>query len=82
MEAAGLATVAVYIEAFAHYAEAMRLPRTLVVPHPMGRPIGAPGDAVRHREVVEAALRMVDTADRVGTIERLGGSYWPLRLAP
>ena len=76
-ETAGLATVAIYVEAFAHYAEAMQLPRTLVTPHPMGRPIGPPGDAVRQREVLEAALRLVDTATEPGTIERIGGSYRP-----
>lgn len=72
-----MATVAIYVEAFAHYAEAMRLPRTLVTPHPMGRPIGPPGDRVRQREVLEAALRLVDTATESGTIERVGGSYRP-----
>jgi len=77
LEAAGLATVAVYVEAFSHYAEAMHLPRTLVTPHPMGRPLGPPGDAARQREVLEAALRLVDTADRAGAIERIGGAYRP-----
>jgi len=72
-----MATVAVYIEAFSHYAEAMRLPRTLVTPHPMGRPLGPPGDAARQREVLEAALRLVDTADAPGRIERIGGVYRP-----
>jgi len=72
-----MATVAVYIEAFSHYAEAMRLPRTLVTPHPMGRPLGPPGDAARQREVLEAALRLVDTAEAPGGIERLGGVYRP-----
>jgi len=72
-----MATVAVFIEAFSHYAEAMRLPRTVVTPHPMGRPLGPPGKAGRQREVLEAALRLVDTADAPGLIERIGGAYRP-----
>ncbi len=72
-----MATVAVYVEAFSHYAEAMHLPRTLVTPHPMGRPLGPPGDTARQREVLEAALGLIDTADRPGVIERIGGLYRP-----
>ena len=72
-----MATVAVYVEAFSHYAEAMHLPRTLVTPHPMGRPLGPPGDTARQREVLEAALGLIDTADRPGVIERIGGAYRP-----
>jgi hypothetical protein len=77
LEAAGLATVAVFVEAFSHYAEAMHLPRALVTPHPMGRPLGPPGDNARQREVLKAALRLVDSADRAGVIERIGGAYRP-----
>jgi hypothetical protein len=72
-----MATVAVYIEAFSHYAEAMHLPRTIVTPHPMGRPLGPPGAVARQREVIAAALRLVDTAVAPGTIERIGGVYRP-----
>jgi hypothetical protein len=49
----------------------------LVTPHPMGRPLGPPGDNARQREVLEAALRLVDSADRAGVIERIGGAYRP-----
>ncbi len=72
-----MATVTVFVEAFSHYAKAMHLPRTLVTPHPMGRPLGPPGDTARQREVLEAALGLVDTADRPGVIERIGGVYRP-----
>ncbi len=76
-EEAGLVTVAIYIEAFAHYAEAMRLPRTLVTPHPMGRPLGPPGDAARHAEVVVAALDLAESATAAGSMVHLGGAYRP-----
>ncbi len=72
-----MATVAVYIEAFSHYAEAMHLPRTLVTHHPMGRPLGPPGSDGRQREVIEAALSLVDSAVAPGTVERMGGVYRP-----
>jgi hypothetical protein len=77
VESAGIPTVAVYIEAFVHYARAMRLPRTLVVGHPMGRPIGPPGDANRQIEVVRAALDLVDTETSGGTVRSMPGSYRP-----
>jgi len=72
-----MATVSVFIEAFVHYAEAMHLPRTLVTPHPMGRPLGPPGAANRQLEVIAAALRLVDTATDPGTLVRIGGEYRP-----
>jgi hypothetical protein len=81
VEASGIPTVAVYIEAFAHYARAMRLPRTLVVGHPMGRPIGPPGDAVRHTEVARAALAMIDSATSGGVAASMPGSYRPSPVA-
>ena len=77
IEEVGIPTVSVYIQAFAHYAEAMRVPRTVVVPHAMGRPMGPPGDARRQREVIEAALALLDGATENGAVTRLEGSYRP-----
>ena len=65
-EERGLATVAVYVEAFAHYARSMSLPRVVITPHPMGRPIGPPGNHSRQSEVVDAALTLLDTATTAG----------------
>jgi len=72
-----MVTVAIFIEAFSHYAAAMQLPRTLVTPHPMGRPLGPPGETKRQLEVVAAALQLVDTATGPGTLVRIGGEYRP-----
>ncbi len=72
-----MATVAVYIEAFAHYAEAMHLPRTLVTRYPMGRPLGPPGHTSTQRAVLEAALGMIDDAGGPGSIRRFEGAYRP-----
>ena len=77
LEANGIATVAVYISAFEHYATQMRLPRTLITPHPMGRPIGPPGDVARQAAVVSAALDLFATATEGGTLAVMSGAYRP-----
>jgi hypothetical protein len=77
VEAAGIPTVAIYVEAFAHYAEAMKVPRTLIVPHPMGRPVGPPGDSERHLDVVRAALAMIDEVSEGGVMSTMPGAYRP-----
>jgi hypothetical protein len=71
LEEAGITTVSIYIRAFKHLDEAMAIPRTLVTPHLMGRTIGPPGAAERHREVLEAALGLMESATRAGTIVEL-----------
>ena len=62
IEEAGIPTVAIYVQAFAPVAERMRLPRVLVTRHPVGRPLGAPGDAEGQREVVSSALGLLESA--------------------
>jgi len=74
-EAAGLATTSIYVRAFRPIAERMTLARTLITRHPMGRPLGAPGDAERQRAAVLAALDLVDTARVAGTVEELPQRY-------
>lgn len=68
IEEAGIPTVAVFIRAFRHVAEAMTVPRVLVTPHLMGRTVGPPGARRRQREVVEAALSLLGTATAPGTV--------------
>jgi hypothetical protein len=62
IEEAGIATTAVYVRAFRHVVEEMQLPRAVVTNHPMGRPLGPVGDGARHREIVELALALIDSA--------------------
>jgi len=69
--------VGVYVSAFRHVAEDMRLPRTLITPHPFGRPIGPAGAEKRHREVVAAALDLVETATVGGTTVDMPGRFIP-----
>lgn len=59
IETAGISSTSVYVRSFSHLPELMGLSRTLITNHPMGRPLGRPGDATRQREVVERALGLL-----------------------
>ena len=59
VETAGIATTSVYVKSFGHIPGLMSLPRTLITQHPMGRPLGAPGDRARQLDVVNAALDLL-----------------------
>ena len=60
-ESAGIPTVGVYVRSFGHIPELMGVSRALVTNHPMGRPLGAPGDSERQRDVVAAALQLLES---------------------
>ncbi len=62
LEASGTPTVGVYIGAFAHVPREMGVSRALITPNPLGRPLGAPHDGERQREVVDAALELFDVS--------------------
>ncbi len=62
IEEGGIPTVAIYVRAFAHVAERMRLPRVVVTRHPVGRTLGAPGDVGRQGDVLGRALELLDSA--------------------
>ena len=76
-EEAGIPTVGVFVRAFAHVAEVMKVPRAVITAHPMGRPLGGPGDRERQRRVIEAALSLVDSASEGGTIVDLDEPWRP-----
>lgn len=78
-EEAGIATVCVYIRAFAHQARFIKPPRVLLTRHILGRTIGAPGDVERQAEVVTMALDLLATATEPNTIRELTEEY---RTAP
>lgn len=77
IEAAGIPTVCVFVRAFRHVAEEMGLARVVVTNHPMGRPFGAPGDAERQREVLDAAFELLENATEGGSFADLGARYRP-----
>jgi len=80
-EEAGIPTVAVFVKAFHHIAEDMKLPRTVVTPHPMGRTLGPPGDAQRQRHVVLTALHVLEDAKRGAALTELTEPYRPGKAA-
>ncbi len=63
IESIGIPTVGVYVSAFGHVPAQMGVARALITPNPMGRPMGAPGDAERHLAVVRSALSLLETPD-------------------
>ena len=69
----------VAVRAFRPRLEAMALPRVLITPHLMGRPLGLPGDAEGQRETILAALELLERAERGGTMLELPGVYDPER---
>jgi hypothetical protein len=69
IEAIGIPTVCVYIEAFRPDAELLKPARTLITPHLMGRPLGLPHHLEQQRAVILAALHLLETADHAPTIE-------------
>ncbi len=75
IEAAGIPTVGVYIGAFGHIPRQMSVARALVTPHPLGRPLGAPGDAERQLAVVEAAIDLFEVTR--ATIREFPLAYRP-----
>ena len=64
MEASGIPTVVVAVAAFEQPLKKMALPRTLLTPFLMGRPVGPVGDARTQRRVLRAALDLLGSADR------------------
>ena len=65
------------VRAFRHVAERMMLPRTVITRHPMGRPVGAAGDAERQASVIQAAMDALDRAVEGGTIVELEPPFQP-----
>jgi len=77
VEESGIPTVTVLVKAFEHRARELKMPRTLVVKHPMGRPLGAAGDMARQHEVLDAALDLLASATENGTIAAFPKAYRP-----
>ena len=75
IETAGIPTVGVYVRSFGHIPELMGVARALVTDHPMGRPLGAPGDGERQMEVVRAALELLPRTEPA--IEHFGLPWRP-----
>ncbi len=62
LEANGISTVAMYIRAFRHHAQYLKVPRTVVTPNLLGRTVGRVGDVNGQRAAVRAAVRLLAEA--------------------
>jgi len=62
MEEAGIPTVVVAVAAFEQPLRKMALARVLLTPFLMGRPVGPVGDAKTQKQVVRAAMGMLESA--------------------
>ncbi len=68
LEESGIPTVIIAAAPFRDRLEAMSLPRVLVTPTLLGRPVGLPNDVDGQRAVLLAALDLLANAEGNGTI--------------
>lgn len=66
-------SVSIYVQSFGHIPPLMGLSRSLITQHPMGRPLGGPGDGERQRAVVERALGLLEVHEP--TVAEFGEPY-------
>ena len=69
IEAVGIPTVTVYVEAFLPTAQLLKPPRVLLTPHIMGRPLGFPHDHKTQRAIILAALRLLESVANAPTLK-------------
>ena len=62
LEAAGIATVIIAVAAFQERLAAMMLPRVVLTPYLMGRPLGMPGNRAQQQASLAAALTLLENA--------------------
>ena len=74
-EESGIPTVIIATKAFRPRLEVMSLPRLVLTPHPMGRPLGAPNNAAGQKQTLLTALELLETATKNSTIIELDHPY-------
>jgi len=75
LEEAGIATVIIAVRSFRSRLKAMALPRVLLTPYLLGRPVGPPGESKQQLETVRAGLELLENATEGGVIRELPGTY-------
>jgi hypothetical protein len=68
MEEGGIATIVIASGVFRNRLAAMQLPRAMLTRHPMGRPLGMPGDHQEQRRIILEALNLLEYANKGGII--------------
>lgn len=61
-ETAKIPTVVIAVRAFRDRLAAMHVPRLVITPFMMGRPLGPPGDVDTQRKIILAALNLLEKA--------------------
>lgn len=69
IEAIGIPTVTIYIEAFLPDAQLLKPPRVLVTANLMGRPLGLPHQREQQMAVIRTALDLLKGADHAPTLK-------------
>ncbi|HIF72575.1 MAG TPA: hypothetical protein EYQ61_08490 [Dehalococcoidia bacterium] len=72
---AGIPSVIIMSTVFRDRTAAMNPARILLTPHPMGRPLSAPFDIEKQKDVLRAGLALLDTANVGGTVVEYGEPY-------
>ncbi len=70
-ETAGIPTVVIAVKSFETRMKMMALPRVLLTPELMGRPLGDPFDKSRQKTILKQALALLEDAEKNGTIRNL-----------
>ena len=68
VEEAGIATVVIAVNAFENRLRKMAVPRVLITPFLMGRPLGKPGDYNTQQAIVTKAVTLLEAAEKGGTV--------------
>lgn len=67
-EEAGIATVVIAVNAFENRLRKMAVPRVLLTPFLMGRPLGKPGDLNTQIAILVKALILLEKAEKGCTV--------------
>jgi len=68
-EEAEIATIVIAVKSFETRMRMMSLPRVLLTPQLLGRPLGSPFDEKLQISILNRALQLLETADLNGTIQ-------------
>lgn len=70
-EDAGIPTVVIAVKSFENRMRSMALPRVLLTRELVGRPMGRPFDKGQQTRVLTAALELIETATKNGTVKEI-----------
>ncbi len=76
LEDNGIATVIIAVASFKDNLESMHLPRVLLTPFPLGRPIGFPNNKAQHIRVIKAALNRLNNVTDPKTVTTINEQYF------